>query len=99
MLQNQIMSMVRQVLPAVGMLLAMLGFTSNQVGAWLPLIEQIAGVLAILGSGVWSWLTHSKTATIAAAAKVSEVKAMTVSDPKLATAALAADPSVNVTTK
>lgn len=94
---DQFMGLMRQLLPVLGTLAVTLGWaTQETINTWIALILQIVGPLGIIGGVVWSVIANSKSSILQSAAKMPEVKSITITDPNLANAAKAADPQTDV---
>lgn len=68
MSQEQLLGLLRQVLPIVGTLLVSLGFMKPETfSAWTATIMTIAGPLMIIWSAVWSLIDKTRDSMIAKA--------------------------------
>ncbi len=100
MTQDQVMGILRQVLPFLGGLAVGKGWlTTTQVTDLTTLIFQIAGPVMLIGGSVWAFIANSKKSIVQSASQMNEVKSMTISDPKLAEAARSPDNSARVLLK
>ena len=94
---EQLMSLLRDVLRIGGTIATMLGVASGVVESVTSMVLTFGGpVLALIGV-FFGWRSHSDTAKVEAASAMPEVKAMTITDPALATAARAVTGSAAVT--
>lgn len=74
---EQWMTLLRQVLTAVGTIVGLIGWmNAGEIATWTDRIMQLAGTAAPLISIVWSILARSKTSMVTAVAKLPEVKAV-----------------------
>lgn len=97
MTQDQIMALIRQVIPIIGGLLTALGWMSPETVAKLAgLATQIGGPIVIVAGAIWAFIANSKTSIIASASAMPEVKEIVVADASLAEAAKSADPATVV---
>jgi hypothetical protein len=92
MTQDQVMAMLRQVLPFIAGLAAGKGWiTTAQASDLMALTFQIAGPLMLVGSAIWSYMANSKTSIIKSATQMQEVDskklAAAIKDPDLKQAA------------
>lgn len=90
--QNQIMGLLRQVLPALGTVAVTLGWiTSDQLGQITAIILQLAGLITLVISFVLSLKANTKTSIIKATAGMAETSVsgstITINDPGLAKSA------------
>lgn len=100
MTQDQLMGLMRQVIPIVGGLLVSIGFLNPETVAKITgLWAQIGGGVIVVVGGIWAFMANSKSSIIASASAMPEVKSMTLTDAGLAETAKAADSTTNITTK
>lgn len=102
MTQDQIMGLLRQLLPVLGTLATSLGIlTADQVGSITATVLTLAGPVMIVGGAIWALFANSKTSIIKSAAAMGETRVtpnetsttIEVLDPNLAhVAAQAATP-------
>lgn len=94
MTNDQLMGIVRQIVPILGTLATSFGWLSaTQVTGITSIVYQIAGPALLLVGIVWSLIANSKTSILTAAANIPELaKPIEVTDRNLA----AAVPSANV---
>lgn len=72
--QEQFLSMVRQILTVVGMLAIGLGWLSpEKVAGWTATVLAITGPVFVLGSTIWSLVTHTQANAIKTVANLTEV--------------------------
>lgn len=65
-MNEQTSGQLRQLLQAVGAIIATLGFmTTGQVDLWISIIMQIAGPAAMVGGVIWSYFVNTPTALVA----------------------------------
>lgn len=75
MTADQLMGLVRQVLPLLGGLAIGLGWlTADQVGKITQLVLQIGGPLITLIGVIWAFVANSKASILTSAANMPEVK-------------------------
>ena len=89
--QEQVMSLLRQLLPALGTVAVLLGWvTPDAVAPWVAVTLSIAGPVMIIAGWVWSLFKHTQTQTLKAAAALPEVtivgNTIVINDPALAQA-------------
>src|SRR5262245_16178907 len=97
--QDQLLSLLRQLLPIFGTLAISFGWTTpDKWAAWSTTIMSVAGPIMVLVGIVWGFLAHTKTATLTAAAALPEVKKieLSASSPESAALARATPPEVVV---
>lgn len=92
MTQDQVMGIVRQILPFIGGLAVGKGWlTTSQAAELTTLILQIAGPIFIVVSSIWAYKANSKSSIITSATNMPEVDskklAAAISDPELKSAA------------
>lgn len=76
---NRLMSQIRQLLTAAGAIALAFGWlTTTEISALTDAILKAAAPVLLLGSIVWSWAAHGKTAIVTAAANLPEVKKIEV---------------------
>lgn len=99
MTQDQVMGLLRQLLPVIGTILTAFGWTDAAGWAnWTNMIMAAAGPAMILGSAVWTVIANTKAAKIKAVAAMKETSVASdgtikIHDTKLAdTAVVAATP-------
>lgn len=98
MSNEQIIGLIRQILPVFGGIAVTLGwFTSDQVSAATATILQIAGPVLIVVSSIWSLLSKTKASLVATVAAMPEVNSVKT-EATVAGAALARSAPANVTT-
>lgn len=78
MTQDQVMGLLRQLLPAIGALALVLGVSQTTVSYWTNLILQIAGPISIVVGVIWSLVANSKKSILTSAANMPEVKEITI---------------------
>lgn len=93
MTQDQMMGLLRQVLPILGTILAALGFGKIAVGiaTYTDTIMAIAGSVFNVASIIWALVANSKTSIIKSTSAMPEVDssklAAAINDPNLKAAA------------
>lgn len=93
MSQEQILGLVRQILPVLGGVAVSFGWlTTNQVSDVTATLLQIAGPIMIVGSAIWSAINKTKANLVSTVAALPEVKTIELK-PTVAGTALA-DPAV-----
>lgn len=98
MTNDQWLSSLRQTLQAIGMMLTTLGLVTPVTWeARTGFIMLIAGPLIQIASLGWSVLARSRSATVASASVLPEVKAMEISDRDMAQSAKDAGPGTKIT--
>lgn len=81
---DMIMGLVRQVLPAVGMVLVMLGWLEQ--GAADDLMNKVfvaIGAMMTVGSSIWSMLANTKASILQSVEAMPEVSRIEIRDPDL----------------
>ena len=79
MTQDQLMGLIRQLLPVVGGIAVALGwFTADQVGKLMQVILQIAGPVSVVLGAIWSLIANGKVSILTSAANMPEVKKIVV---------------------
>jgi hypothetical protein len=73
--QDQIMGLLRQVLPIAGTLLTVFGVKSATANAIVDMIMTVAGPAALIWSAIWAFIANSRASVMASAAKPVEVGA------------------------
>ncbi len=104
MTQDQVMGIVRQVLPFIGGIAVGKGWlTTSQAAELSTLIMQVAGPIFIVGSSIWAFKANSKSSIIASATNMPEVDskklAASIADPELKAVANNPDPTTSSTEK
>lgn len=93
MTQDQVMGLLRQILPIVGTLLAALGFSKIAAGIAgnMDIIIAIAGAVFNVASLVWALIANSKTSIVKSVSAMGEVNSdqliTAIKDPALKQAA------------
>lgn len=91
MTQDQIMALIRQIVPILAGLAIARGYSQKDVAQWSDLALQIAGPLLAMGGLVWAYIANRKTSIIKSASQMPEVDskklAAAISDPNLKQAA------------
>lgn len=83
MSQEQVLGLVRQILPVLGGIAVALGWlTTNQVASLTATVLQIAGPAMIIGSTVWSLINKTKANLVSTVANMPEVKSVTLDPTK-----------------
>jgi len=73
--QEQVLGLLRQILPVFGGIAVTLGWlTSDQVAAGTATALQIAGPLMIVGSTIWSLFSKTKASLVSTVAAMPEVQ-------------------------
>jgi hypothetical protein len=68
--QDQVMGQLRAIIPAVGTIISALGFMSaDKVGPIVSTLLTAVGPISVIIVGLWSWVSNSRAAIMAAAAK------------------------------
>lgn len=81
MSQDQLMGLLRQLLPLIGGLFVGLGWISPTfLSHATEIILQVAGPLSIIVGVIWSAIANSKASILTSAAKMPEVKSIVVAD-------------------
>src|SRR5690242_12007091 len=96
MTQDQIMGLIRQIIPILAGIAIARGYSAKDVAQWSDTALQIAGPALALGGLVWAAIANSKTSIIRSASAMPEVSSISTTDPKLADAAKSADPATDV---
>jgi hypothetical protein len=94
--QEQLMSLVRDAMKVIGSVATLFGATTAQVDQWTSIVLMVAGPILAFAGIIWSQYSNTDSSMVAQAAKLASVKAITVTDQKLATAAREADPTIKV---
>ena len=97
--QDQLMGLLRQLLPVLGGLALAFGVSQATVNYWINVIFQIAGPLSIIAGIVWSLIANNKTSILTAAANLPEVKEITLDKKSEEAPALEAATPANVVQK
>jgi hypothetical protein len=92
MTQDQLMGLIRQLIPVIGGLLVSIGFLSPETVAKLTgLWAQIGGGLVVVIGGIWAYVANSKASIIKSATAMPEVDSTklqaAIADPALKDAA------------
>lgn len=97
MSNEQIMALIRQILPVIGGIAVSFGwFSVGQVEGITNTILQIAGPALIVISTIWALVSRTKTSMVAAVAALPEVKEIKV-EPTVEGTRLASATPPNVT--
>lgn len=88
MTADQIMGLLRQILPAIGGLAVALGWlTTDQVSHFTSILMQVGGPVLLAASAIWAVIANSKKSIIASATAMPEVDskklASAIDDPAL----------------
>lgn len=76
---EQIMALIRQILPVMGGIAVSFGWlTAGQLEGYTATILQVSGPLLILASTIWALVKNTKASIVATAASIPEVKAIQV---------------------
>lgn len=78
MSQDQLLALLRQVLPILGTLLTVFGLSSATATAITNTLMSIAGPLMMIASTIWSLFANSKKSILTSAANMPEVKTITI---------------------
>lgn len=97
---DQIVALIRQMLPLLGGIMLTLGVSSATETAWVNFAMEIAGPVTIAGSAIWTGFANTRASIMASAAKPA---APGVPSPQIVLpqqeAKLAASLPANVTSK
>lgn len=87
MTSDQIMGLIRQIIPVFAGIAIAFGFSASSVASWSNTALQIAGPALALGGVIWSLVANSKSSIIKSATAMPEVDskalAAAISDPDL----------------
>jgi hypothetical protein len=97
MSSDQILALIRQILPVLGGIAVTFGWlTPGQVETTTATVLSIAGPALIIASTIWSVVAHTQANTLTSAAAIPNVKTITL-DPMVAgTSALVQATPANV---
>lgn len=99
MTTDQIMALIRQLLPVVGGLAVAFGWlTPDKVSYFTGIVLQVAGPLLIAGSAIWSVVANTKSSIIASTAAMPEVQGVITTSTPAGSALAAVVPASNVVT-
>jgi len=73
MTTDQIMGLLRQVLPIMGTMLTVFGISSATATATVDLLMTIAGPVTLVASAIWAFIANSRKSVMASAAKPATV--------------------------
>lgn len=85
---DQLTSLLRQVIQAVGAVLTTLGIVTIQTwGGWESTIFVVAGPLISIAAAIWAAFARKQTQMVATVAAMPEVRTIAVTTPELAASA------------
>lgn len=74
---DQITALVRQLLPILGTMLALFGFSASTASSITNLLMQIAGPIVVVGSAIWAAVANRPASIAASAQKIDGVEVNT----------------------
>lgn len=96
-MNDQLAGQLRQYLQIIATSLTTLGIVSAKTAdLWVTLVMSIVGLITMAISLYWAWKSNTKESIAASFAQNSSVKAVEVTDPKLADVIKQADPTTQV---